>query len=416
MINRTRPILRLLAALTLVLVLASAPAGAGEARTAAMSGAGTAAVRGLDAAVWNPAALAFSPGKTLNLVGLAVDLQNNSFSLGRYNEVSGAELDDGDKESLLSDIPATGFRLDAGVRASGPGVQVGRLALSTGVVAAGRGNLDRDFFDLVLFGNELGQTVDFSDTWGDGHAVGKASLSWGQPVYQGSRGRMAVGVTASYLQGIYEMHVEQSYGSVTTGADAITGEAFVSAITADQGSGFGLDLGYAWQAPGGWTFGAALDNVLGSITWNGNVERHEFRVVADDVNLANDDLDNAVADSDTSFAAADYTTDLPRSFRAGAAWDRGNLLLAADWVQGFADRAGSSTTPQLNLGAEWRPLGMLTPRGGVTVGGVAGFGLAGGLGLNLGWWHVDLAMVHRGGIGGDSTRGLGFGLSSQLAF
>lgn len=399
-----------------LLALLAPTAMAGEARTAAMSGATTASARGLDAAVWNPAALAFSPGGSLGLAGVAVDLHNNSFSLGRYNEVAGAELNQADKERLLADIPAGGFRLDAAARAGAVGLHIGRLALTTGAVAAGRGNLDRDFFDLVLFGNELDQTVDFADTWGDGHAVGKASLSWGQPVYQGALGRMAVGVTASYLHGIYELHVEESYGAVTTAMDAISGEAFVSAVTADQGSGYGLDLGFAWQAPGGWTFGAAMDNALGTVTWTGNVERHEFRVDASDINLVNDDLDNAVADSDTSYAAADYTTDLPRRLRLGAAWDRGSLLLAADYVQGFADQAGSSTTPQLNLGAEWRPLGMVTPRAGMSFGGTAGVGVAGGLGLNLGWWQIDTAVIHRGGFNGDATRGLGFALSSQLAF
>ncbi|MEZ4388675.1 MAG: DUF5723 family protein [Candidatus Krumholzibacteriia bacterium] len=415
MSNRTHP-RSALVGLACLLALAATPAWAGDARAVAMGGAHTAAARGLDAAVWNPAALAFSPGTTLGLAGVSVDLHNNSFSLGRYNEVSGAELSEADKQRLLADIPDGGFRLDTVARVGALGLQVGRLALSTGAVAAGRGNLDRDFFDLVLFGNELGETVDFSDTWGDGHAVGKAALSWGQPVYEGVLGRMAVGVTASYLYGIYEMHVEEAYGSVTTAMTEISGTAYASAVTADQGSGYGLDLGYAWQTPGGWTFGLALDNVLGSVTWSGNVERHEFRVDAADINVFNDDLDNAVADSDTSYAAAAYTTSLPRRARLGAAWDRGTLLVAADWVQGFGDRAGSSTTPQLNLGAEWRPLGFLRPRGGAMLGGAGGVGLAGGLGLDLLWWQIDLAVVHRGGFSSDATRGLGFAVSSQFVF
>ncbi len=415
MTTRTQPVLRL-AALLALLALAAPPAMAGDARAVAMGGAHTAAARGLDAAAWNPATLAFSPGTTVGLAGVSLDLHNNSFSLGRYNEVSGATLSEADKADLLADIPDGGFRLDTVARAGAVGLQIGRLALSTGAVAAGRGNLDRDFFDLLLFGNELGQTVDFSDTWGDGYAVGKASLSWGQPVYEGAFGRMAVGVTASYLHGVYEMHVEEAYGSVTTSMTEISGEAYAAAVTADQGSGYGLDLGYAWQAPGGWTFGAALDNVLGSVAWSGNVERHEFRVDATGVTVLNDDLDNAVADSDTSYAAAGYSTNLPRRMRLGASWDRGSLLLAADWIQGFSDRSGSSVTPQLNLGAEWRPLGFLAPRGGVMMGGAGGLGVSGGLGLDVIWWQLDLAVVHRGGFSGDATRGLGFAVSSQVAF
>jgi len=392
------------------------PALAGEARTMAMGGAQTASARGLEAAVWNPANLAFSPGGAFGLVGLSADLHNNSFTLARYNEVAGATLDQSDKERLLADIPEGGFRLNSELQASGPGVHIGRFALTTGAVGAARGNLDRDFFDLMLFGNELGETVDFSDTWGDGYAIGDVSLSWGQPVYEGALGRMAVGVTASYLYGIYEMHVDEAYGSVTTEFAEISGEAFAAATTSDQGSGYGLDLGAAWQAPGGWTFGLAVDNILGSVDWTGNVERHEMQVQASDINVLNDDLDNAVANSDTSYAAPGYSTSLPRRVRTGVALDRGTFLVAADYVQGFNDQAGSSTTPQLNLGLEWRPFGLLTPRGGVSLGGDRGVGVAGGLGLDMLWWQVDFAVAHRGGLSAGDTRGLGFAVSSQLKF
>ncbi|MBD3222258.1 hypothetical protein GF314_13555 [bacterium] len=405
---------------TVVLVAATvaiaAQVHAGDGRAHAMGGAYTAAARGLDAATWNPASLAFSPGGGLGLAGAALDLSNNSFTLARYNEVSGAELSQADKERLLADIPEEGFRLDTTALGSGVGVHVGNLAITTRAVAAGRGNLDRDFFDLVLFGNELGETVDFADTWGDGYAVAKAGLSWGQPIYEGALGRMAVGATASYLYGAYEMHVDEAYGSLTTSMSEIRGEAFVAATTAAEGRGLGLDLGATWLAPGGWSFGLALDNVLGSVSWTGDVERHEMRVTAADLNALNDDLDDAVADADTSYAVDGYSTNLPRRLRLGVAHDSGSLLLAADWVQGLEDRAGSSITPQINLGVEWRPLGFLAPRGGMMLGGAGGFGLAGGVGLDLWWLEIDLAVSHRGGFSGGDTRGLGFGLSTQLIF
>ncbi len=395
---------------------ASGDAASGDARALGMGGAQTAVARGVDAATWNPASLAFSSGVSVGLAGVAVDLHNNSFTLGRYNEVSGATLSQADKERLLADIPAGGFRLDASAGASALGLQIGRFAITTGAVAAGRGNLDRDFFDLVLFGNELGQAVDLADTWGEGHALGEVALSWGQPVYEGALGRMAVGASVAYLQGLYEMHVEESYGSVSTAMTEISGEAYVSAITSDGGSGYGLDLGASWQAPGGWTLGLVLDNILGSMNWTGTPERTELHVTAAEINALNDDLDNAVSDTDTTYAVDAYSMDLPRRLRLGAAHDGGTLLVAADYVQGLADRAGASTTPQLNLGVEWRPLGWLSPRGGLSLGGPAGVGLAGGLGLDLAFWEIDLAMLHRGGFSSGDTRGLGGALSTRWRF
>jgi hypothetical protein len=334
----------------------------GDARALGMGGAQTAVARGVEAAIWNPANLAFSPGGSMALAGVSADLHNNSFSLDRYNEVSGAELSTADKEDLLADIPDGGFALDAAVGAGGFGLQVGRFAVTTGVTGAGRGNLDRDFFDLVLFGNTPGETVDLSDTWGEGYAVGRASLSYGQPVMSGSLGRLAVGVRASYLYGLYEMHVDESYGAVTTTMTDISGEAFVAATTAEGGAGYGVDLGMTWQAPGGWTVGAALDNAFSSLAWNGTVERTELRVTADGINAFADDLDDAVVDSDTTYAVAGYETSLPMRLRLGGA------------------------------------------------------GVSGGLGLQLAFWQVDLAVMNRGGFSGGQTRGLGFGVSTRLQF
>ena len=406
-----------LVTLLLTVALTAGPAaGAGDARSLAMGGAQTAVARGVDAAGWNPANLAFSPGTSIGLVGMTADLHNNSFSLARYNEVSGQTLSDSQKERLLADIPAGGFALDAEVAAGGVGVQVGRFAVTTSAVGAARGNLDRDFFDLVLFGNELGETVDLSDTWGEGYAIGRASLSFGHQVFESTLGRFAVGATASYLQGLYEMHVEDASGSIQTSMSEISGEAYAAAITADGGAGYGLDLGATWQAPGGWSLGLALDNVVGHLNWNGTVERTEIRVAATELSAFNGDLDNAVTNSDTTYAVSGYSTDLPRRMRLGAARNSGNLLLAADYVQGFADRAGANATPQLNLGAEWRPLGWIVPRAGLSLGGAAGTGVAGGLGLQVGFWQLDLAVVNRGGFSSGDTRGLGFGLSTRLVF
>ena len=406
-----------LSTMLLAAVLTAGPAtGAGDARSLAMGGAQTAVARGVDAAGWNPANLAFSPGTSIGLAGMTADLHNNSFTLARYNEVSGQTLSYADKERLLADIPTGGFALDAEVAAGGLGVQVGRFAVTTGAVAAGRGNLDRDFFDLVLFGNELGETADFSDTWGEGYAIGRTSLSYGHQVFEGAVGRIAVGATASYLVGLYEMHVEEAGGSLTTSMSEISGEAYAAAVTADSGAGLGLDLGASWQAPGGWSLGLALDNVVGHLNWSGSVERTEIRVTAAELNAFNGDLDNAVTDSDTTYAAADYSTNLPRRLRLGAARDTGTLLLAADYVQGFADRAGTSATPQLNLGAEWRPLGWIAPRAGLSLGGAANVGVAGGLGFQFGFWQLDVAVVNRGGFSSGDTRGLGFGLSTRFVF
>ncbi|RKZ14921.1 hypothetical protein DRQ50_08245 [bacterium] len=407
---------RLLALVAALMFLNSTAQAGGDARSLAMGGARVAAARGLDAATANPAFLAFSEGTTVGLAGGTVDIQNNSLTLGHYNEVSGATLTTADKQRLLAEIPDEGFGLDAQVDFGAIGLQRGNFAFTTNAVGAGDGRLDKDFFDLVLFGNVPGESVDFSSTAGEAFGVAKASLSWGIPVADLAGGRLAAGATASYLHGIYEVHVEEARGALTTTMTDVSGEAYVSAVTAEGGAGYGLDLALAWQGPGGWSLGVSLQNALGHLDWNGTVERTEYRVTAAALSVQMDSFDDAIADQDSTYTVGGYGTDLPRRMRVGGAWDTGSLTLAADYVQGLEDRAGTSTEPGLQVGVEWRPLGFLYPRVGAAVGGGREIALAGGLGVRAGFWRLDVAALSRGGLGESAAKGVGLGASTRFVF
>jgi hypothetical protein len=401
-------------------LLSLPPAGTARAqgvvRAWGMGGAGVAASRGLEAVAYNPANLAFSRGTTVGLAAVAADVHNNTLSLDRYNEVTGHYLDSADKAQLMSDIPESGFKLDADLSASALGFQSGPFALSFSGLGAGQGNLDKDYFDLILNGNQLGETVDFSNTWGDGYAVGAVALSYGMTVLETGAASLAIGVTACYLQGLYEMHVAEAYGTLSTSLAAIDGEAYVATESARGGQGYGLDLGLALQTTGGWQLGLSLENVSGGIDWNRDVERQEMRVTAADINLLNGDLDAAVSDADTTFATAGYHTTLPRRARLGAARQFGALVLAADYVQGFADRGVTSKKPLVNAGMEWRLVSFLHPRLGLSSGGERGNSATAGVGLKLGPWRVDVAAMARGGMSAGGSKGLGVALGSQLQF
>jgi len=406
----------LIGLLALGLLAPTTASAQGSIRAWGMGGAQTASARGLGAVEFNPANLALSSGTNVGLAGVAVDVNNNSLSLDRYNEITGAYLNEADKEQLLGDIPESGFQLDADVRASAMGAQFGDLAVSFEAWGAGSGNLDRDYFDLVLFGNELNETIDFSNTHGEGFALATAALSYGSHLYSGGGFDVYGGMTARYFQGIYEMHVEEAYGQMATTMEEISGEAFVSTLSSKGGQGAGMDLGLAVQIPDSWTLGLAFDNVMTNITWSTDVEAHEFRLTASDINLANDSFDDSVADADTTFYGGEYSTSLPRVMRLGAANRFGKFDVAVDYVQGFETRGTSSTTPQLNLGAEWGLCSYIMPRAGMRLGGAFGKSLAGGLGLGLGPWKVDLAAMTRGGVTGGGTKGVGFAAGTSLQF
>jgi len=405
------------AAITLlILLLAGSSRAQGTARAWGMGGAGIATSRGLEAVAANPANLAFGEGMTFGLATVAVDVHNNALSLNRYNEITGQYLDHADKARLMSDIPETGLTLNADVSTSALGYQTGNFAISFGGLGAGQGNLDKDYFDLVLNGNQLGQTVDFSNTWGEGYAVGSLTLSYGRVVLDLEGYRVSVGANARYLQGIYEMHVAEAYGTLSTSLTEIAGEAYVATESARGGQGYGLDLGFAVQTDNGWNVGLAFDNVLGTVNWIQDVQRREMRVSAADINLLAFDLDAAVADADTSFATGGYTTNLPRRARLGAARKFGSFLVAADWVQGFEDRSLTSTHPLLNAGVEWRVSSYVQPRLGLSAGGDRGGSASAGVGFKVGPWRLDAAAIARNGVLVGDNKGLGVALGSLLQF
>ena len=400
----------------LLLLLAGTARAQGVVRAWGMGGAATANCRGLEAVVYNPANLGFSTGSTVGLAAVAADVHNNALSLDRYNEITGQYLDSAAKSQLMSDIPESGMKLDADLSASALGFQFGRFALTVGGFGAGQGNLDKDYFDLVLNGNQLGETVDFSNTWGEGYAIGQAALSFGTVIMEGAGSRLSAGLNARYLQGIYEMHVTDAYGTLSTSMTEIAGEAYVATESAQGGQGYGLDLGLALETSGGWQFGLAVDNVVGTINWDRNVERNEMRVTAADINLLSGNLDAAVADADTSFATDGYTTTLPMRARLGAARQVGAFVVAADYVQGFETRGVTSTQPLVNAGVEWRLVSFFQPRIGMSSGGERGNSASAGVGLKLGPWRIDAAAIARSGMKVGDSKGVAVALGSMLQF
>jgi len=406
------------AAATLLLVAASPPAQAqGSVRAWGMGGANTASARGLEAVEYNPANLAFSPGTTIGLLGAAAEVGNNTISLARYNEITGATLSLSDKQQLLEDIPPDGLRLDADLRASALGFHRGPFALSFQAQAGGRGNLDRDVVDLLLFGNELGESVDFSDTHGDGYALGSLTVSFGAPLVTTPLGRLSAGVNLRLLRGFFEMHVEEAHGVVTTAFDGISGQADLSTVTAEGGSGYGVDFGLALQTQGGWTLGLAVDNISSLMTWDDNAERHEYSVVGESITVNGEDFDAAFTEVHSTTSLVSYSTTLPSTLRLGASNRIGAMLLAADWVQGFERRGSATTTPRLNAGLEWAASGIVQPRFGLSLGGTVGVAVAGGCGLRVGFWRLDIAATSRGGLmPGSPTRGVGVAVGSSLEF
>ncbi|MBT7311254.1 hypothetical protein HN843_05785, partial [bacterium] len=122
------------------------------ARSQGLCNASTASSRGLESIAWNPANLIIDSGSDFEIIlpSLAIDAGNNSFSLNRYNEISGAVLTNADKLEILSDIPDGGLSMDLNANAVLLGVRKGNMALTFQGAGTGYGTIDKDVVDLVL--------------------------------------------------------------------------------------------------------------------------------------------------------------------------------------------------------------------------------------------------------------------------
>ena len=80
---------------------------------------------------------------------------------------------------------------------------------------------------------------------------------------------LSFGVTLKYLQGLFYMGIDpdSSSASIITSDIGLYGGGNYLIRQGIGGKGFGLDLGVVSKEINGWTFGASMINVFGTIEW-----------------------------------------------------------------------------------------------------------------------------------------------------
>jgi len=186
-------------------------------------------------------------------------------------------------------------------------------------------------------------------------------------------------------------------------------------MTAKGGSGYAVDLGLCLQAPRGWTFGLAVQNVAGSMNWDTDIERHLWSATADSITILSDDISDNVTTTETETVGQAWSENPAGIVRAGCSKMFGQFLCSADVSKYLVKRSGQQNTPELSLGCE---LGsrFIQPRLGVAVGGPASQRAAAGLGLNVGSAHLDVAVATAGGFANQDSQGLAIASSMIVRF
>jgi Family of unknown function (DUF5723)/F plasmid transfer operon, TraF, protein len=403
---------------TAVLMIALSTANAtSSARSLAMGGAYTALAKGAEAALYNPANLGLREHREtgIHLAGVGADVNNNSFSLNDYNSYTGQFLTDADKADILGKIPDEGLKLRANLDAWGPTISHGSLVFSGTVNAAADANLSKDIIDLVLNGNQFGQTISLTGSYSEALAYATAGVSYGTTIHSIGSRQLAVGATFKYLRGLGIERILENEGSITTGEFGYQGDGHVAVQTASGGTGYALDLGAAVKLSKSYTAGLSLKNFLSTITWDKSPEEHGFLFTFDTLTLDNMDQDFVVSD-DYSIPISSFKTSLPPVASLGLAKTAGKVIWGLDWEQGLKSQPGTSTKPRLSAGAEWSPIGFLPLRAGYSTGGNRNTGLSFGTGLNLAFFNFDVAAVAGSTGTMSSAKGMTVAVSTGLTF
>lgn len=400
------------------MVLPVSAGGLASARAIGMAGAYTSLAKGYDCTKFNPANLGLASHRQngMEVFGVGVSISNNSFSLDDYNTYTGATLSESDKQKLLDKIPSEGLKLTADAEATTLAFGTGNFVISLSGLGAADINLGRAPMELLLNGNTLADTVDLNDMYGEGYGLAALNLSYGRLLYKMNDRELAVGGTFRYLRGFGYEEIIELNGEAVTLATGFEGEGSMAARTATGGSGFAVDLGAALKINNNYTAGVILNNFLSAIKWNKDTKEHRFEFAFDSLTATNIDGDSIIFSSDTSIAINSFTSHLPSSIKAGLAKTAGNLLWAVDWEQGFKRAAGSSTTPRISAGAEFRPMNFLPLRAGLAIGGRQGTTFAGGIGFDFAAFNLDLAAANYQAIVGPSGKGLNFAVNSGFRF
>ncbi|HFE63147.1 MAG TPA: hypothetical protein ENK14_01880 [Caldithrix sp.] len=400
-----------------------------DARSAGMAFSNSADTRGLAQVGLNPATLALHNKYTfeMNLASFNLSIFSNGLSKGIYDQyfTKGVTLNNDDKEHILNSIPGTGFAGTLSAKMKALAFYIPNFSMALSGVGSGNIQLPREIMELALYGNsDLDRSYDFFNLSGSAWAGAAASVSLSHRFRLSKRSYfdyVALGITGKYFSGLAYFEIIDSRGkfqNVGFEHDSMQLDGMIMARTARGGNGKGFDFGAVLHTRSQWTFGFAVLNMIGSINWNGQTEMREFSVESDSLSVSSGGIsEDMIIDRDTSYAIGSFSTRLPAVIDFGVAyrgWNR--WTFSAEFEKGMSENLGGSKKSRLAVGMEFTGIPLIPLRSGVSFGGQTGFSFAFGTGLDLHFWHVDVAVINHGGFSQKNSHGITLAATTKLRF
>lgn len=419
-------------AVVVALLISNVPTAHGGDRTnvrgMGMGRTSVAVSRGLDAVGINPANLAPSDGGVMTFTVLPVgaylgsdfltyDLYSKYFTGGP----EWSDLADADKQIILGSFqsPVGTGKAEAVARLFGITVRVDHtssFAFTVDYGLIGAVNIPREYARLLLYGNVPGSSFDIEALAVKSYWARSYTISYGKLLPKPEfLTWLAGGVGVKMIQGYGYFEIERLVAALTTGTDGmLSGPVSWKARRArandisdpigdlfqdPAGYGFGVDIGISGGVDDYFSFGISLTDV-GWVKWTRDAEE----LSSDTVTTAkNPDVFKNIRSLKNSVGGGDwkrqgFTSFLPSMLRCGISVQvdkvtrqfPGEMLVAAEFLQGVGADSPLSEQPRLSLGLEYRPIHWLPIRTGVSLGGSTSTQLAFGLGFNFRWLDFDL--------------------------
>jgi hypothetical protein len=384
---------------------------------------------GIEALYWNPANINNIPTRhELLFLPLGFRLENNIISLDLYNRTTGQFMDDDIKHEMLGSL--NGFLMvGMNMNLINFGYMYDKWAFSMGTNMAARSNIDEQYIELMLFGNEMDREYVFTTANNNFAMLAYQDITFGyggfvintiHPDFFRNVPDINIGISVSALAGLATAESIDFIG--TLWASDVEGFNMLQDVNMRYGVlGYGCKLAiglssvvYEFDEEHTLSAGLSFDNILGSIKWLENLEEHHYTVRADNVFMNKLEYD-LIQDSQSTKSIDSFRSYLPLVFRFGTLYSYQDFTFSVDYAQNFGKNHAYYYDPEFSFGIEylvgkWLPIqfGVRLPNGEL----LSAYSF--GLGLRYDRFECGFGYQSIGSFFGDKTKGLS--LSTQMKF
>lgn len=369
-----------------------------------MAGNYTAAARGYEATVWNPALLGLrgAPRFSLGALVLGSSAGIGPITVRDLADYSGATIPADVRRGWVNAVRTAGSQqgsVDASLTLLA--FSAGRFGAQLSSTGGARMGLGADAMELFFLGNAeavaANRTLRPSGSL-TANAFLTPSISYAIPLRTNRDGGLALGVSAKYVQGLADVDARDNGSAISPDTLRLRFPVVLTTPESGAGAGVGADLSLAWRR-GTTTAGVVVTNAFNNFAWDASAYR--CRDIKADITVnANSTSTNEVPC--TGALSERVRQASARRFRPGVRAGVAFVPIASLTVTGdlAAQPGGDDQTLRIGpktsagVGAEYRGIPFLPLRAGFSV--ITGGTLtSAGASLRLGSFEIGAALQQR---------------------